>query len=394
MYIKQFFGATDDFTVYRTLAHELALLDIVATEDNASTTTDDNDDDSTQRSDPTPTTSTAGSQPPLSTLGGALAASRVTPTSGGLQSWSQHQKHGGAMGSKCFRQVIQRLASDFSLRIGATRLNIYQSGSAWKPLHKDSHAFVPSLNAREDLTVGASFGAPRELLFRHDASSLDFVFPQENNDVFAFTSRLNSKFMHGVPKPQAAISALDREAPRFSVIVWGVRFVLNRYNSGLDERQATATDDDHDGAVVPSSTSIEPDPFIALAAPPTASISLDQIAVSTTLDRDQSDKRPMADMVQAVEQYIQASATRADEQQKKAAARLASKSTQATASKRKPRVQSGWSVPSPSRKTPTKRTTATVTKPTTTVTTKRTTTTTTAAATASSARGGGASSTR
>ena len=52
---------------------------------------------------------------------------------------------------------------------------------------------------REDFTMGASFGAERELAFRHVASGVQFAFPQRNGDVFAFNSNANAAFEHGVP---------------------------------------------------------------------------------------------------------------------------------------------------------------------------------------------------
>ena len=47
---------------------------------------------------------------------------------------------------------------------------------------------------------GASFGASRELQFLHEPSGQTFSFPQNNGDIFAFTSSVNQRFKHGVPK--------------------------------------------------------------------------------------------------------------------------------------------------------------------------------------------------
>lgn len=51
---------------------------------------------------------------------------------------------------------------------------------------------------------GASFGASRELQFLHEPSGKTFTFPQNNGDVFAFTSEVNQRFMHGVPRATSA----------------------------------------------------------------------------------------------------------------------------------------------------------------------------------------------
>ena len=52
--------------------------------------------------------------------------------------------------------------------------------------------------------MGASFGAPRELAFLHEPSGSQFSFPQRNGDVFAFTTEVNKRFKHGVPKSTRA----------------------------------------------------------------------------------------------------------------------------------------------------------------------------------------------
>ena len=48
--------------------------------------------------------------------------------------------------------------------------------------------------------MGASFGSARELAFLHDSSEIQFKFPQNNGDVFAFDSVVNDKFKHGMYK--------------------------------------------------------------------------------------------------------------------------------------------------------------------------------------------------
>merc|ERR1712151_58280 len=72
-------------------------------------------------------------------------------------------------------------------------------------------------SSAHNVTVGASFGAPRELRFRHLQTELEFSFPQGNGDVFAFTEPVNSAFQHCVPRSTPAAAA----GPRISVILWG-----------------------------------------------------------------------------------------------------------------------------------------------------------------------------
>jgi hypothetical protein len=85
---------------------------------------------------------------------------------------------------------VDRLAAFFDVEVFASRLNFYRDGTDWKPFHHDSHAFGSS-GLREDFTMGASFGDSRSLAFLHQPSGSVFALPQENGDVFAFTSTAN-----------------------------------------------------------------------------------------------------------------------------------------------------------------------------------------------------------
>jgi len=82
--------------------------------------------------------------------------------------------------------------------------------------------------------MGASFGASRELVFLHEASGRTFSFPQNNGDIFAFTSTANSAFMHGIPKTSARIGQ------RFSIIAWGKRRTINERNGSKEEIRKSA----------------------------------------------------------------------------------------------------------------------------------------------------------
>jgi hypothetical protein len=65
----------------------------------------------------------------------------------------------------------------------------------------------------------------------HPGTGATFDFPQNNGDIFAFTSLANQKFQHGVPKANTKVG------PRFSIIAWGRRRTINERNSGLDEQE-------------------------------------------------------------------------------------------------------------------------------------------------------------
>ena len=144
---------------------------------------------------------------------------------GGMVNWSKHLKHENPDFSETFQRVVDAMADYFDVEVYATRMNFYRDGTDWKPFHHDSHAYGGRAQ-REDFTMGASFGGSRELIFLHEPSGNTFTFPQNNGDVFAFTSEVNKRFKHGVPK------AKSNNDPRFSIIAWGRRRSINSRNGG------------------------------------------------------------------------------------------------------------------------------------------------------------------
>eukprot|EP00039_Didymoeca_costata_P026336 m.15740 g.15740 ORF g.15740 m.15740 type:complete len:319 (+) comp5477_c0_seq1:75-1031(+) len=148
----------------------------------------------------------------------------------GMTNWSKHFKHENPDFSNTFKSIISKLSDYFSLDVYATRLNFYPDNSSYKPFHHDSHAYGGRA-LREDFTVGASFGATRSLEFKHVGSEQIFGFPQNNGDVFAFTTKVNTQFQHGVPKETTL-----KTGPRFSIIAWGRRRVITPRNGGADEQ--------------------------------------------------------------------------------------------------------------------------------------------------------------
>ena len=155
----------------------------------------------------------------------------------GVIAWSKHLKHESPTFSPTFTRVVSYLADAFDVDVFATRLNFYRDGRDWKPFHRDSHAFCG--DAKEDFTMGASFGDERDLAFRHGESEAEFSFPQREGDVFAFGSATNAAFLHGVPRLQRG----SHGGPRFSIIAWGRRRRLTPRNSSKAERDAAADDE-------------------------------------------------------------------------------------------------------------------------------------------------------
>eukprot|EP00672_Neobodo_designis_P004819 CAMPEP_0174856210 /NCGR_PEP_ID=MMETSP1114-20130205/35338_1 /TAXON_ID=312471 /ORGANISM="Neobodo designis, Strain CCAP 1951/1" /LENGTH=313 /DNA_ID=CAMNT_0016090995 /DNA_START=33 /DNA_END=974 /DNA_ORIENTATION=- len=145
----------------------------------------------------------------------------------GLIDWSKHEVYENPTTiSPVFNSIVEVLDRFFDVDVYASRLNYYRDGSTWKPFHHDSHAYGGKA-LREDFTVGISLGQCRELEFLHEPSGKKFSFPQANGDCFAFTSEVNSRFMHGVPK-----SADPNCDDRFSIIVWGRRRSITDRNGG------------------------------------------------------------------------------------------------------------------------------------------------------------------
>ena len=139
-------------------------------------------------------------------------------------------------GSPTFNSVINRLCEYFSIRkqsIG-TRFNWYRDSSDWKPFHHDSAAYNPQRAKSQNITVGVSFGACRELAFLHatpfaktsnnggdndDDKKCRVYFPQTNNGVFSFGRDVNIHWKHGIN----ALSDEEQDGKgRISIILWGL----------------------------------------------------------------------------------------------------------------------------------------------------------------------------
>jgi hypothetical protein len=134
-----------------------------------------------------------------------------------IVNWSAHYKLENPSGIKIFEEIVDKVSKTLQVKVKATRINYYANGTDWKPYHRDSHKTVDG--EREDITIGISIGASRELSFLHVASNKKFSFPQNNGDLFAFTDIVNESFKHGVPKTKATIGE------RFSIIIWGKQMI-------------------------------------------------------------------------------------------------------------------------------------------------------------------------
>ena len=96
--------------------------------------------------------------------------------------------------------------------------------SDWKPFHHDSAAFNPQRARNQNITVGVSFGATRELAFiraepLQSEDKVRLYFPQTNNGVFSFGRDANILWKHGV---NALPPAQQDGKGRISIILWGL----------------------------------------------------------------------------------------------------------------------------------------------------------------------------
>jgi len=129
------------------------------------------------------------------------------------------EKRSGAEACSARAELVKRMEDTFGIRASAVRLNLYRSNRDYKPLHYDRGRDSEGV---PQMTVGASFGAARELTFMHVKSGVTVSFPQCNGDVFAFTPEINEVFMHGVPRVRSNLSH-EPDNPRMSLIIWGAR---------------------------------------------------------------------------------------------------------------------------------------------------------------------------
>eukprot|EP01033_Poteriospumella_lacustris_P016480 gene16480-11785_t len=138
--------------------------------------------------------------------------------------------------SPTFQKILSDVAQYFSVAdltsIG-TRFNWYRDSNDWKPFHHDSAAFNRDRAKRQNITIGVSFGASRELAFLNAKNDTRLYFPQTNGMLFSFGRDVNIKWKHGVnfcaeevqrlqEKEYAGYLAHDVTLGRISIILWGL----------------------------------------------------------------------------------------------------------------------------------------------------------------------------
>jgi len=123
-------------------------------------------------------------------------------------------------GCPTYEMVLERTSEYFNIQRGTegTRFNWYRDSSDWKPFHHDSAAFNPERAKNQNITVGISFGAERELAFLHAKNRSRIYMPQTNGMLFSFGRDVNIKWKHGINAlPKSEWSGVGR----ISIVVWG-----------------------------------------------------------------------------------------------------------------------------------------------------------------------------
>ena len=106
----------------------------------------------------------------------------------------------GTRGCPTYRKVIDRMKMYFGIRkilMFSTRFNWYRDSSDWKPFHHDATAYKKDLHRLQNVTVGVSFGAERELAFI-DKNNTRLYVPQKNGMLFHFGRDVNINWKHGI----------------------------------------------------------------------------------------------------------------------------------------------------------------------------------------------------
>eukprot|EP01035_Chromulina_nebulosa_P024304 gene24304-31617_t len=106
-----------------------------------------------------------------------------------------------------------------------TRFNWYVDSTDWKPFHHDSAAYNKQRAKNQNITIGVSFGATRELSFLHAGNNTKIDFPQSNGMVFSFGRDVNIRWKHGInalPSNDSNNTGKPSDdRGRISIILWG-----------------------------------------------------------------------------------------------------------------------------------------------------------------------------
>jgi hypothetical protein len=83
-------------------------------------------------------------------------------------------------GSQTYQEIQAKISAYFNIPTASvgTRFNWYRTSTDWKPFHHDSAAYNTQRAQNQNITVGVSFGATRELAFLNVKNGSKIYFPQ------------------------------------------------------------------------------------------------------------------------------------------------------------------------------------------------------------------------
>jgi len=122
-----------------------------------------------------------------------------------------------------FIEVIDTIKEYFGLDVKATRFNWYENSNHFKPYHFDAAAFDEEKAKFQNITIGVSFGATRDIAFEHAVSKNTISFPLIDKMIYGFSKQVNIDWRHGIP--QIHPDNFSNQG-RISIIIWGYKKLI------------------------------------------------------------------------------------------------------------------------------------------------------------------------
>ncbi len=122
-----------------------------------------------------------------------------------------------------FTEIINTIKDYFNVDVKATRFNYYENSNHFKPYHFDAAAFDKEKAKIQNITIGISFGATRDIAFEHATSKNTISFPLSDCMVYGFSKQVNIDWRHGIPQINPDNYS---DSGRISIIVWGYKKLI------------------------------------------------------------------------------------------------------------------------------------------------------------------------
>ena len=142
-----------------------------------------------------------------------------------LQCYIERNVYETPLWSKKCKEIIDNLCKYYQCDLIVCSMNFYKNGDDFAKFHFDKYKYHKNHSNKPDITIGASFGASRDLSFQSCANrKCQITIKQNNGDIFSFSDKVNEKFRHSILK----IPNFNQE--RISIIIWG-KTKRNRYKN-------------------------------------------------------------------------------------------------------------------------------------------------------------------